>query len=631
MELTFESYDPSTPEPSVLPGQDVFLPGFGLPLDELPPWSREDNKQRFPHAILELGASNGITLRERRMLDFVNKISDKPEWDRKVFDESIVSKWQMEATRYDDEIKDVYLSKQMFDHCILELREKALVHQDKGLVAVLDVEVAVMKSDVAVPETLRQALIEHVRPLEDVPKPLKDWHPGSNKMVLDLVHPSLYPVVFGRTRALPSGRVPLNDCAKYIGKGEVIPAHDTDDFEIIDEWTDESWDLPAWGNFQWLPAQIDFTPDGHAKIASYINNLHPQDHAHLYTTLEQFVDKAVPLWNESLSWFHDRTRIHPGELNDDNWEVPIFPQRTNHPDSQLPGDEDWSPRQDRIWACDHSLEAEYDRWWKANRVLKPIEPSAFAPFASTLNRPGAHPIDLKRDFATDGLQVIFKLATIHLTPSQPSYSGSTWHVEGSLNERICATALYYLDAHNTTPSSLAFRQGINIEEMAMKPAQYEHSSLHAYYGIPTSPSAAAVQPLGRVATPPARLLAFPNTLQHRVDAFQLADPTRPGWRKILAMFLVDPRQRVLSSANVPPQRRDWWVREVRESVARLRDLPEAVWREVVGYLGEGEEWNAGWGWEEAVKVREEVMAERGRLGKELEGVVKERVFNFCEH
>ena len=41
-------------------------------------------------------------------------------------------------------------------------------------------------------------------------------------------------------------------------------------------------------------------------------------------------------------------------------------------------------------------------------------------------------VDLKRDYAHRGLQVIVKLANIELTPEKPDYEGGTWHVEGQL-------------------------------------------------------------------------------------------------------------------------------------------------------------------------------------------------------
>jgi Protein of unknown function (DUF4246) len=45
------------------------------------------------------------------------------------------------------------------------------------------------------------------------------------------------------------------------------------------------------------------------------------------------------------------------------------------------------------------------------------------------------------------------------------------HIEGALNEHICATALYYYDEENLTESSLAFRQTIDSEDMMMVPGQ----------------------------------------------------------------------------------------------------------------------------------------------------------------
>jgi hypothetical protein len=41
-------------------------------------------------------------------------------------------------------------------------------------------------------------------------------------------------------------------------------------------------------------------------------------------------------------------------------------------------------------------------------------------------------IDLKRDFAHRGLQIVVKLANIELTPEKPTYEGGVWHVEGQL-------------------------------------------------------------------------------------------------------------------------------------------------------------------------------------------------------
>lgn len=47
--------------------------------------------------------------------------------------------------------------------------------------------------------------------------------------------------------------------------------------------------------------------------------------------------------------------------------------------------------------------------------------------------------------------------------------------------------------------------------------------------------------------------------QHRVSSFSLQDRTKPGHRRFIALWLVDPFQRIISTANVPPQQFDWWA------------------------------------------------------------------------
>ena len=174
------------------------LAKFGILLDQLPPWARTGEQSRLPHAIADYFASNGVTARERRMLEFINQITDKPEWERKVYDEAIVSNWRREAVRFDPglpEKGDFWLSEIMFECCMKELREKADIYKETGIIAVLDVEATIVKSDIAISTELRDALRSAVHPLEDVPEQEKDWHPQSDEKVLDLLHPSLFPVV----------------------------------------------------------------------------------------------------------------------------------------------------------------------------------------------------------------------------------------------------------------------------------------------------------------------------------------------------------------------------------------------------------------------------------------------------
>ena len=81
----------------------IKLPGFGLPVntmgDQFSKWDPEKqvySRNRFPNVITDW-AANPVSARERLMTYLINTITDKPEWDRKVFDEEIVNRWRNEA------------------------------------------------------------------------------------------------------------------------------------------------------------------------------------------------------------------------------------------------------------------------------------------------------------------------------------------------------------------------------------------------------------------------------------------------------------------------------------------------------------------------------------------------------
>lgn len=87
-------------------------PGYSYPIHYLP-----HRDQRHDHAIADFVNRVGVTVRELRMLDFVNQITDKPDWDKKVTDLQIVAKWKEEANRTIDVNgkDDVILSDEMFE------------------------------------------------------------------------------------------------------------------------------------------------------------------------------------------------------------------------------------------------------------------------------------------------------------------------------------------------------------------------------------------------------------------------------------------------------------------------------------------------------------------------------------
>lgn len=236
-------------------------------------------------------------------------------------------------------------------------------------------------------------------------------------------------------------------------------------------------------------------------------------------------------------------------------------------------------------------------------------------------------VSLQRWFRDQGLQVIVKLASVELTPDNPRYPGGSWHLEGMKNEHIVATSIYYYDVENTTPSYLSFRQGAYLDELGLRYEQDEHEPLGNVFGTEGMRNEPAVQVIGNIATPEGRLLAFPNTLQHKVESFELTDSTKPGHRRFLVLWLVDPHFRICSRRNVPPQQHDWWAEEVAKSVdfGGLPGLPQ----EVVDMVGEYvREWLMGL--EEAKALRLEVMAERTRATDAVEKSTFAE-YNLCEH
>lgn len=65
------------------------------------------------------------------------------------------------------------------------------------------------------------------------------------------------------------------------------------------------------------------------------------------------------------------------------------------------------------------------------------------------------------------------------------------------------------------------------------------------------------QDLGPVPFPSGRLLTYPNVFQRQRSGLSLVDKSKPGYCKTLFLYLVDPHIRIISTANVPPQRADW--------------------------------------------------------------------------
>jgi len=125
-------------------------------------------------------------------------------------------------------------------------------------------------------------------------------------------------------------------------------------------------------------------------------------------------------------------------------------------------------------------------------------------------------------------------------------------------------------------------------------------------------------------------LTFPNILQHRVQPFKLADPTKPGHRKILALFLVDPGIRIISTANVPPQQRDWWSESVVKDFAKSGKALGKLSPELKDKVFESVD-DFPISMEEAKEIRLRLMEERKKYVVQNVRAFESHEFSLCEH
>ena len=374
----------------------------------------------------------------------------------------------------------------------------------------------------------------------------------------------------------------------------------------------------------WLPSEFEVSFDGTTcSINSYINSLHPKQHASLYKNISRCFTAVLPLFEAVLSDLGMGKHVNqaplrvaiPTDGDNGTWysgggwiDAP-----TEH-DAEFqyePADgEEWD--EDACEATQERLhEAQQDAIasFNAGRTLhQPRLPSTFKP-----------PPMPERKFSLCGrhLQVITKIASIELTPNKPRYEGGEWHVEGMRDERIVATACIYLESENVGETSLAFRTQIKEP----KSSEWGRPKLlEGEWGVETGDEAgneliyglskSLVQPRGVIRTLSGRALAWPNTLQHRVHPFELENKSKPGRRTILCFFLVDPTLRIRSTATVLPQAREWIQMEARAILIQVQPyLPFVIRSYIATFLGGG-----GLTYEEAADRRLRLMAERKSFG-----------------
>ncbi|KAJ7771992.1 hypothetical protein DFH07DRAFT_913748 [Mycena maculata] len=484
------------------------------------------------------------TLAELRMYNLSWAIRSKEDWQIKLKDPDIRERWREHAMDSQENLPvERRLTYNMINYVLTELEGYLnIADQDTGIErGCFD---AVWYSDKPIPLQLSDALKSAVAKLE---AGAKDWHPGSDEQVLDLVHPSLHCVVYGRTRAFLPDSPRIEDNLLVVGP----PAGGTSD----SDWTRE---FTLSQRFAWLPSDFTVREDGSVRLVSpYINNLHPVLHKSMYHVIESLLaTRFVPLFERVLGDLNTRDRV-PVEGN--------RRIRTHRQAAIWPG-----RRHQRVIPCIWGLNGipypesipegvDEELFYEEFHTNAPkILPESHRAYQGALEK-GFSPISL----LGRTIQCIIKLANIHLTPEKPEYKGGNWHFEGMLNERIVASGIYYYDEENISESTLSFR-------VSTAPPVYHYQDddvcMEILYDMERGGQ--CIQNLGSMITKAGRTLAWPNFFQHCVSPFRLTDPTKPGHRKILAFFLVDPaHDPIVSATYVPSQQSEWTRQAFVDSIA----------------------------------------------------------------
>ncbi|KAF3126321.1 hypothetical protein TWF569_000591 [Orbilia oligospora] len=510
-------------------------------------------KKLYPHALdLNRFSIKELHNRELSIRAASVKFRELPNWTEKLKNRSFVTNWLRQRQQDDfedyEDVKDPYLKPFVWgrDDVTMWFNELAAYKhyvrklQKQGLRIEPDAE-AVWRGDGLVEEEVRRKLIDAATILESIPEAEKLWRKSqdSGPVVLDLVDPSMWPIIYHRT-ATADG-LPL-----------YRPSHTNDD------------DLRASNPmYCWLPSEFEVSEDGEStKIASYVNNLaSPRDEMIVIPILEKIFTAFVPLFNHVLAeterqlWTTSRcidpspwkSRVNDGMIvaskekcTEASEKLLNEMENSGQISDTFEGIGDFANRRPKgyesMFPIKNSIKLIPDAIWKPPRAPK-------------LNR-----LEGKMS------KVIVSMVNIMLSPENPEYKAEEWRLNGFRNERIIATGVYYYAQKNINETYLALRRR-SFGKSTCAPREIES-----------------------VRTKENRAIVYPNFYEHRIPNFTLADKTKPGYSKMLVFHYCDPCQlhNLPTTEQIHPQQPQ--VLEDRLRHSKLGALPEEVFSQILSYL-----------------------------------------------
>ena len=368
-------------------------------------------------------------------------------------------------------------------------------------------------ADGFIPESLHAALMQQIDALADGTD--ADYHPHSNGIVRDLVHPALYAYVKNVSANLPCDPIPP------AGIGAMASVEDEDASSTPKDYWGRKYESSS--KYQWLPTYFDIGADGSCTIKDYINNLVPRaQYEPLYSSLAALFSHALPLIESVYSYGRVvRPLIRDNDRDDDDEE------------------EEWLDDLD-------------------------LDPCQLNPFKEKYH-----------SLRGQKLQVITKIVDYELNPGQ-SYEG-VWHVEGMSHEEIVATAIYFIHRDDDIAGGDLFfqrafhmREAVNMQEAfgQVYGLVYDvvaERGMRPLGKVETLPKRFVVFPnshVHKVSKMENKNAASPLTDTNDTNSVQK--------RRIVVFFLVNPEKRIVSTREVPPQQAEAGGSMSREDALKHR-------------------------------------------------------------
>ncbi|SMY22650.1 unnamed protein product [Zymoseptoria tritici ST99CH_1A5] len=589
--------------------RSLLVPGIGHPIPiELP------SAERFAHGFNDW-AQNRLTAREMEMLRFMNRITDRPGWFEEAHHLSRTVLWAEEAAR------SHLISAAAWDWCYKELRDKAEYYQKTGLTLVFDSSSRICNLNCGrcgrrgsggilssweerggrfSPEyqwlpcevDIKQEFFSNGKPKVRISSYINNLHPRHHASLYDSIEKCVEASIRSWNEILTyryRGRTP--ERIRTFGVQWSPPPPDSEDLDDFESMLGQGQGGLYTETKQRLDRLLQRPDNSRAPSESRLWTSYPPFGPDLLVRRDRYCYALNP--TEALVAKHHRTK------------------RWLHPE---PGTafsyEDW--RKGKNNGCVVPGHAGYLHAKKVDDPFK--EDHEF------------YTIDIEERFADNGLQVVVEIGSVDLTPDDPHRSRSEWQLSGLSNDHIVAKTIVYPASENVSShsGSLSFRveahldppmhvYGINTGSDPFHPLDpladiYDFEShLELNSGeCMNSPGGPMLQFLGTVAAPDGRLIAFPNSMQHRTEEFSLLDPTRPGRRRWLKLHLVDPHYRICSTRNVPPQQFDRWYEAGFGRIDwEARQMPTELVQEIEAMVGE-----FAITAEEAEKIKERIRTER---------------------